>query len=143
LKLKPGVKIDIENIKIRHSDGTKGSLPYVEIIVKENPAYKDPFLKIGNYVFETSKEVPLKDIITFEKVETDNPDFSIVSFNLSVFIDGLMYEVTSSRDEIPEIIKQKLPKLKPGGNIVFENIKVKNNDGKIVNLPSVVIKAKK
>ncbi|MFA6922998.1 MAG: GldM family protein [Bacteroidales bacterium] len=142
INLKPG-KINIDNIKIKHEDGTKESFPAIDVIVKENPKPKDPILKIGNYVFETSKEVSLKDVVNFEKIEIDAPGYTIVSYDLSVFVDGLTYEVTSNTDKIPETIKQKLPKLKPGGNIVIENIKIKNADEKIINMPSVIIKVKK
>lgn len=130
------------NVNAKTAGGNK-SMGTFKFRVKRVP---DPVAYVGNLKADgmmTKAELQGQSGV-FAKMENFDFDlkFTVVSFVMSMSINGVFVDKKSNGPAITPDMKQMLAGAKPGNKVFFEQVTVKGPDGSLRKIPGVNIKVK-
>jgi gliding motility-associated protein GldM len=124
-------------------NGSSKSMGTFEFRVKRVP---DPVAYVGN--LKGDGQMPKAELVNqsgvFARMENFDFDlkFTVVSFVMSMNINGVFVDKKSSGPGISADMKSMLQGVKPGNKVFFEQVTVQGPDGTLRKIPGVNIKVK-
>jgi hypothetical protein len=94
---------------------------------------------------EQNETISLQDLLKADKMQLNEPNYSIVSFKIAFKENGFVVIVSSQSEKISQEMKQKLKNRKDKENVFsvyFEEIVAKSETGEKINVNPIVYKVK-
>lgn len=141
VKVKSGPTCTV-SVSAKMPDGSTVALGKQEFRVKSLP---DPVLYFSGKSSKDTK-ITVGDLRAGNAVAArlDDSDFdapfSVVSFEMTVYIGGAPASFTASGGTLTSEMKSTLTKVKPGQRVYFESVKVKGPDGRTRSIPGLSFK---
>ena len=112
----------------------------IGISAKSQTSKNDTLVNLDN--FSNKTEFTLEEILNAKTLVTNLADLTIISFQTSFSINGIVVDRLIKSNLITDELKIEIKKLSAGKKIYFEDIIAKNKEGKEIKLKPLVIKIK-
>lgn len=141
VKVKKGGKCYI-NVAIKKKDGTRKSMGKMMFRVKRVPSPQASYAGvIGDGKVSKGKLIAAGGVIPKLEDFVFDLKFPVVSWNMSVFVNGVYVDYTARGPRTTSQMKGILKRAKKGQKVMIEAVKVRAPDG-IRKIPGCVIKVK-